>query len=728
MAYGRMNSDVQQVAVEALRVTKASIDVLETVEQVSSAVEILLKIVESVEQARINKKDALRLIRIAEDFIKQISGVVKEGKIPESMWKPHLNALEETLRRIQELCNEIAPKSWLKRVVHEKAHKDMVQRYWVILSDAQAKFQSVTHVQIQGQLAVVHHRLAQGEEIDCGEFLQRLAPGINAQWTADAPTGCLKGTREDVIASVKEWLDYPIAGVAQRIFTITGPAGFGKSAIARSVCEMLSERNQLLASFFIASAEDRRNPSIVIQSIARQLAESLQTSLAEPVALAVKNQPEVFTMGLTEQVQALLLNPLMKIQWQRGPLVIVIDGIDDCDKHNDEDGNVLFKLLSEMVSLTQADIRLFVTSVRLPRDSPSLLQLNLLAIPTDDVFQDVCTFLDFQFDSLRGTHQELIAENTGPEWPVRSDIEKLANIIGHFFLYGVNLMRYIGSPSFYPPDRLEKLLGGADTGVDRDLDRLYLDALRLSVAEVPSNDLEEACRRKRIVIGGVVLLQGPLPVAAYANLIDVHASQTRNDIESISTVIHAPPDDFQSSVGMYHRSFSPFIMDPERCIDERFFISYSEQHSVLAERCLRVMSDMLHPNMRDIQDPSMPNSSIDELERAQWQTLRYACQHWATHLQESPFTSLSPSLYQSFVAFLEKMNSWVEVMSLLNLLDQAIHMLSDVISWCEEISEQRPSVRVPLEQMAMRLNYNQDVAVRALAIHESPLTPFVTFN
>lgn len=213
---------------------------LQSCSEIVGALSIVLKTIDSIEKIRANKDDALRLVQITKESLEQIADVIQKNKIPQLQWKTHLVGLTRILRDIQISCRKMASKRWLRRWFHKKANTEQIQRHWEALSNAQLAFQTAAHMRMQGDLAVIYHKLDRRNGINVDAYLQMLAPGTNGQWTApDAPTGCAKSTREKVIASVEDWLDSSIINNQQRIFALVGPLGFGKSAIARSVCDVL---------------------------------------------------------------------------------------------------------------------------------------------------------------------------------------------------------------------------------------------------------------------------------------------------------------------------------------------------------------------------------------------------------------------------------------------------------------------------------------------------------
>src|SRR5882672_4874508 len=72
----------------------------------------------------------------------------------------------------------------------------------------------------------------------------------------NAVSGCMAGTREEVIGCITEWIDGPSD---QQICWLYGAAGSGKSAISKTVAELCAGMNRLGASFFFLRGAGRRS-------------------------------------------------------------------------------------------------------------------------------------------------------------------------------------------------------------------------------------------------------------------------------------------------------------------------------------------------------------------------------------------------------------------------------------------------------------------------------------
>ena len=76
-----------------------------------------------------------------------------------------------------------------------------------------------------------------------------LRPVSNATHTrAGHVARCDPGTRLEVIAQIEQWLDGSDKRAA--ICWLSGPAGYGKSAVAQTIAERYAKEDRLLGCFF----------------------------------------------------------------------------------------------------------------------------------------------------------------------------------------------------------------------------------------------------------------------------------------------------------------------------------------------------------------------------------------------------------------------------------------------------------------------------------------------
>ncbi|KDR84402.1 hypothetical protein GALMADRAFT_237253 [Galerina marginata CBS 339.88] len=138
---------------------------------------------------------------------------------------------------------------------------------------------------------------------------QVAANALHNSGEVSARPNCHPGTRIAILDYLIAWataLTYP-----HPIIWLHGPAGTGKSAIQRTVAQLLYEKKLLLASFFFFRTAVGRNSAYnFIATISYQLALSIPATRPH-IGQAVEMNPIIFSLSLWDQAQALVLSPIL---------------------------------------------------------------------------------------------------------------------------------------------------------------------------------------------------------------------------------------------------------------------------------------------------------------------------------------------------------------------------------------------------------------------------------
>ena len=88
-------------------------------------------------------------------------------------------------------------------------------------------------------------------------------------------SSCLEGTRTQHIDDITAWTTRRNQSLQHRLLWMWGPAGVGKSAIAKSCAEKAAEEGRLGASFFFSRTQHVDDPKRFFTTIARQLVQKV---------------------------------------------------------------------------------------------------------------------------------------------------------------------------------------------------------------------------------------------------------------------------------------------------------------------------------------------------------------------------------------------------------------------------------------------------------------------
>ena len=266
-----------------------------------------------------------------------------------------------------------------------------------------------------------------------------------------------------VLEKIGDWVDLVIHFTAF-VMWLYGAAGAGKSAIARTMAEILHSRQQLLATFFFSRADSSRNQ---IRSVIPTLAYNIILSVPESLSLIaakIEQDPHVFQRPFDHQLRQIILEPLQDIFQQKGLLlqtVIVIDGLDECLNH--EERIALLHAISINAAQYFVPLKFLITSrpeVPIARvfGSTPVAEASTRHSLDDEPgsIEDVEYFLSAKFDEIRRTHPS--RRYIPHDWPPFEAITDLAQKSSGQFIYPATIIRFISSHRHNPMLRLGVVL------------------------------------------------------------------------------------------------------------------------------------------------------------------------------------------------------------------------------------------------------------------------------
>jgi hypothetical protein len=516
--------------------------------------------------------------------------------------------------------------------------------------------------------------------------LKNLRPVHSARHDAyEAAPGCLPGTRKALLRQVKDWIH---AQDAAPIFWLVGLAGTGKTSIAHSVCQDVG--NHVAASFFFSQdTAERRRLSAVLPTLAYQLA-GHSTGLKNKICDILKGSPDIAMRSLQIQV-ATLFNPLKSLPKESSRFIIVLDALDECE---DETGDLLPLLVTELQQ-HRLNIKLFVTSRPEVGIGSKFRKLRALGAPSLPLVLHDITQSVVQADIRLYLERELqkIAENderlANALWPTAADVDALVMRAGSLFVVAATVVKYLSNTVHGPERQLRSFLNeeeAASISPYSAIDQLYQRIVLNSLGN-DQTQYQTQVERFQNVVGFIIMLQDPLPEKILERLLGLEDGEVHFALYRLHAVLLVPPAGSNNPIRVFHPSFSDFVTNPSRCMDRRFLLVPRAIHNRLAQRCLVIMSTQLMQNICDLEDPSKPNSSIDIAMRVKNNIspeLQYACAHWSTHITLGSAPATAVDLFPLVSNFVyERLLTWIEVLSLLNKLDLAIHALKLIETWCK---------------------------------------------
>ncbi|KDR67176.1 hypothetical protein GALMADRAFT_1130406 [Galerina marginata CBS 339.88] len=283
------------------------------------------------------------------------------------------------------------------------------------------------------------------------------------------PPKCHPNTRVAVLDKIMNWfrgLDSETRDAL--IMWLNGPAGCGKSAIARSIAELCYEEGILVASYFFSRSDPMRNHArSFIATIAYQMSIRFP-DIRDHLIQAINLDPFIFTRSLDAQILALIIEPLQErieagfFDAMTAPRIVIIDGLDECDDRENQ-----VKILSTISrALQQHHLPLIFLIASRPEhdirhsfDVGHLKEITTRIALNDDYLpsNDIRVFLQDKFTEIKDTHP--FKGHIPPTWPSPEVLESLVNKSSGQFIYASTVVKFISSSRHRPPQRLDIILG-----------------------------------------------------------------------------------------------------------------------------------------------------------------------------------------------------------------------------------------------------------------------------
>jgi hypothetical protein len=316
----------------------------------------------------------------------------------------------------------------------------------------------------------------------------------NSDEPYDAPK-CHPHTRVAVCNEIMKWVEFEAQD--EFLMWLFGPAGAGKTAIAKKIADLAAEKRLLIGTFFFSKDSPTRDvKDRLIPTLAYQMAVSIPGTRTY-IEAAIEGDPAIFSKNLQTQIDTLLIKPFQSASTQTppSPKLIIIDGLDECTdsqaqvaildaishisqsfpKHN-------LPIIFLVVSRPEVDIVTFFNG------SEPLKSIHRRLFLDDKYYPDadIRLFFSDKFEQIRCTHR---LRSTIPKpWPTEKILETLVRKSSGQFIFPATVVRFIESNRHRPAARLDAILGISPPGTNMnpftELDAFYKQIL-FSVDNIP---------------------------------------------------------------------------------------------------------------------------------------------------------------------------------------------------------------------------------------------------
>ncbi|KAJ7337033.1 hypothetical protein DFH08DRAFT_242855 [Mycena albidolilacea] len=368
-------------------------------------------------------------------------------------------------------------------------------------------------------------------------------------------------------------------GPSSAILWLHGPAGSGKSAVAQAFCEHLQNEGRLGGSFFFKRGHTSRgNASKLFPTIACQLAR--RPKFREFISQIVEDDPSIVDRSFSNQLQELIVVPCRQSRLPY-PVVIVIDGLDECAGNNVQ--QKILRLIGNTVSLERLPILFLIASRPESHISEILVDPPLdathWALNIEQSFEDVRIYLQAEFDRIHREHRTMAA--VPYPWPSSRIVEHLVEKSSGYFIYAATVVKFIEDELYRPGERLDIILGMEDRYSElpfAPLDQLYLQIL----SSVPMR-----FQHHLLEILVAINAQFALTVSNVELLLELQQGSVALILRSLHSVVDAA-DEHHAQVTVYHASFLDFLKDPLR--SGSFHVGSSQCRTNLSLHLLKAFS------------------------------------------------------------------------------------------------------------------------------------------
>jgi hypothetical protein len=441
-----------------------------------------------------------------------------------------------------------------------------------------------------------------------------------------------------------------------RMCWLNGKLGTGKSAAARSIAEELSKQGRLAASFFFSRRAGRNSVRYLIPNIAVQLISSIP-ALEVPIMAAIRD-PFILNQRLVYQFQQLIIDPIQKLRSPLSSMVIVVDGIDEC---NDEEDLVmeLITLIADAQKNSHHPLQFFLASRPEPYITAEFSEhdTHTFSLEDFDAEHDIRVFLRHRFREI-SKKRGAIVQKTASRWPSDADVETLVHRASGLFIFAATVMQFIGDKHGNPVHRLKQIVeveSQESPSPYLELDRLYTQILETA----PEVDT------LRMVLGIIIVLFEPLPLGELERLLSSENGDILLALETLHSILIIPADN-NKPVTMYHESLRDFLLASKR--SKKYCIDLPACNGIIAHYCLELLVSKFERSFCALRHPDIFDSVL-------W----YACDYWAIHLLDS---LASVELVVDLKNFgVDSLLCWIEALGLSNDMDKALRSVQAVNQW-----------------------------------------------
>lgn len=232
---------------------------------------------------------------------------------------------------------------------------------------------------------------------------------------------------------------------------LSGPAGAGKTAIIQSVAEKWKKSGVSTASFFFFRGDGTRNTAKPLAATLLYQLIDLIPALKQSMADLLSSKPLITEASIHDQMMGFIDTPIHTLIHQKSidvqtPIVLLIDGLDECSS---DDKIIQERVLTALQDLVSPEDSPFVALVASRREPNLIMAFRKLSLKLGSIFldddyrpaEDIHLFVAAKFDEIKRTHH--LSNRLNKEWPLDADIDNITNKSSGQFIYAATVMRFL---------------------------------------------------------------------------------------------------------------------------------------------------------------------------------------------------------------------------------------------------------------------------------------------
>jgi hypothetical protein len=348
--------------------------------------------------------------------------------------------------------------------------------------------------------------------------------------------------------------------------------------VSHSIAELCDIHNRLAGSFFFfRGAGDRSRIARFIPTLAYQL--SVFVPATKPFMQSVlQGDPLIIRQALSYQFMKLMVEPILSARNYNlapaNPMVVVIDGLDECD-----DKELMAQFIEIITNACQVDhqfpFRIFFTS-RVEEHLRKKLEATAarssiypLVMQHYDASDDIRKFFQSRFSTIYEENCRLM-QNVSLPWPSDWDLQTLVQKASGSFIFASTLINFVDDGSDLPHRKLPMALT-----VHAGLDPLYIQVL----SAAPHSPHFER------IIKTIILLKSPQSITFLGHLLQLETADVLQALLGIQSILMIPADN-DHPIELFHTSLREFLTTESR--SDAFFIGPAGHIDIMID-CLELM-------------------------------------------------------------------------------------------------------------------------------------------